>query len=831
MTDAKGERIPLQAKALMKWSDGSIKWALLDFWATVAPNASSIYELKSASNDNDTVVGDPCEIVWNKDTVCLNTGAAVFHIDSHVFKPFDRVIVKGVDVVEKTGCDLLLVDDKQSPFQAVINDLAVEVTGPVRTTLRASGTFGLKKPLTEFISRISFYKWKSLIELQLTIRNSRAAKHRGGLWDLGDEGSVYFRELTLQTTLANLGKTTIEWSPSSNIAPKKSAASRLEIYQDSSGGQSWRSTNHINRFGQIPTTFKGYRVSIDGRAAENGERCVPLVRINDAHRSLSGTIPEFWQNFPKAITAHDRTLKFGFFPSQFRDVYELQGGEQKTHKLFLSFEAPGRSSADLAWVHSRLVPIASAEWYHDTHSIRYFVPRLREPAHPKISELNRLIDSAISGNDTFFSRREIIDEYGWRNFGDLFADHEAVGFTGNTPRVAHYNNQYDVVYGAVMQYLRSGDVRWFKLLDELARHVIDIDIYHTKKDRAAYNGGMFWHTAHYSDAATATHRTYSRTQKSGDADSHGGGPSSSHNYTTGLLYYYLLTGETAAYEVVEGLADWVLNMDDGGQSRFGAFDKRPTGLASRSVSWDYHGPGRGSGNSLNALLDAWLLTGKKVYRSKMEELIQRCIHPNDDISARGFEDIENRWSYLIFLQSLGKYLDIKAEAGDLDYFFQYARDSLLHYARWMCVHEVPYRRVLHKVEIPTETWPAQDIRKTNVFHFAAKYAPPGERFEFSRKAEEFFVACVDDLLSFSTARLTRPLVLLITNAFVHPYCLVHVEEVGPDQEQSFDFGHPREFRPQLWELYQVKLLAMSLLRAAWKGWHRPRICGAAQHLR
>ena len=113
-------------------------------------------------------------------------------------------------------------------------------------------------------------------------------------------------------------------------------------------------------------------------------------------------------------------------------------------------------------------------------------------------------------SQSFIARREIIDEYGWRHFGDIYADHEAVGHTGEKPLVAHYNNQYDVIHGAMIQFWRSGDQRWFELAADLARHVIDIDIYHTEEDRLAYNGGLFWHTDHYLDAGTATHRAYSK---------------------------------------------------------------------------------------------------------------------------------------------------------------------------------------------------------------------------------------------------------------------------------------------------------------------------------
>ena len=93
---------------------------------------------------------------------------------------------------------------------------------------------------------------------------------------------------------------------------------------------------------------------------------------------------------------------------------------------------------------------------------------------------------------------------------------------------------------------------------------------------------------------------------------------------------------------------------------------------------------------------------------KAEELVQRCIHPADDISARKLGEPEHRWSYLVFLQILSKYLEVKRELGEYDYHYHYGRESLLHYSRWMLENEIPYKACLSKVEIPTETWPAHD---------------------------------------------------------------------------------------------------------------------------
>ena len=124
-----------------------------------------------------------------------------------------------------------------------------------------------------------------------------------------------------------------------------------------------------------------------------------------------------------------------------------------------------------------------------------------------------LVNSAISGdNDRSEQRREMIDEFGWRNFGELYADHESVDGSGHATRlVSHYNNQYDAVAGFITPFpadRRSPVVdRW---PTTSPRHVADIDLYHTTRDRAAYNGGYFWHTQHYQPAGTATHRAYSR---------------------------------------------------------------------------------------------------------------------------------------------------------------------------------------------------------------------------------------------------------------------------------------------------------------------------------
>ena len=256
-----------------------------------------------------------------------------------------------------------------------------------------------------------------------------------------------------------------------------------------------------------------------------------------------------------------------------------------------------------------------------------------------------------------------------------------------------------------------------------------------------------------------------------------------------------MTGDPLAKDVVLELADYILDMDDGSKSILALFDEEPTGLASQTVDASYHKAGRGPGNCINCLIDAYRLSGQRKYFCKAEELIQRCIHPSDDIKALGLDEPEYRWSYLVFLQVLGKYIDYKYLLGETDYLFYYARDSLLHYAAWMSQNERPYKDVLHKVLLPTETWPAHDIRKCHVFHCAANYSIEDKRYGFARKAEYFYQRCLEDLQSFQTSLLARPLIILCVYGGVHDYYLTNGYE-SSCFSHSYDFGLPQQFLPQ-----------------------------------
>lgn len=654
--------------------------------------------------------------------------------------------------------------------------------------MKAEGTFGSrdKSAFASFFARISFFANSPMARIEFTILNPNAAKHPGGLWDLGDPGSVFFDDLSLHATLNDRRNTKIIWTTQPTTRNPQPATRNLLIYQDSSGGENWNSKNHLNRNNEIRNSFKGCKVYSNGEHIEEGTRANPSISITDSDKGISATVQYFWQNFPKALEANDNTLTIKLFPKQYNDVFELQGGEQKTHTVFLNF---GDSQCLRGPVQSPLIPRSTPEWYAKTKAFNYLIPEIGDPNN----ELKKLMNTAIKGNNTFFHRREIIDEYGWRNFGELYADHEAIGHKGAEPLISHYNNQYDCIYGFLIQFVRSGDIKWFLLADQLCSHVKDVDIYHTNADRPEYNHGLFWHTEHYIDAQTATHRCFSKKHADQrNMAAYGGGPALSHNYSSGFLYHYYMTGSLSSRETVLELASFIIkNMDMVGtlSSRFikklrkiRVSLKNMLGkgeLVELGKVYEFDGPGRASGNALNTLVDAYVLTSRDRYLSKAEDLICRCVHPNDNIEKRDLSDVENRWMYTVFLQSLGKYLDIKTSAGEFDAIWQYVRLSIVNYAKWMAENEYPYLDKPDKLEYPNETWAAQDLRKSNIFKYAAKYSEHPMRQVFLDKSEFFFKEAIRYLVSFDkTNTLTRPLALLMTNGFMQGFFDIYSDEAN-----------------------------------------------------
>jgi hypothetical protein len=253
-------------------------------------------------------------------------------------------------------------------------------------------------------------------------------------------------------------------------------------------------------------------------------------------------------------------------------------------------------------------------------------------------------------------------------------------------------------------------------------------------------------------------------------------------------------------------------MDDGRRAPLGWLDGSDTGLSSLTFP-DHYGPGRAAANSLNALLDAYRLSGERRFTDKAERLLRRVFHPTEDLGRHQLDEPERRWFYTMFLQSVGKYLNEKVERGELDVSYAYARASLLHYARWMAEHEYPYLDKPEKLEFPTETWSAQDIRKSDVFCHAALHASVVERAQFLERAAFFHRHSVDALCDAPTRTFARPVVVLLTSGLMYGWMRAHPSAAAPEPSNQEGFAMPVPFVPQR-ERVKRRLIWLGAIGAA-----------------
>ena len=789
-----GTRQPLQVRPLDHWPDGSIRWALLDLQLSTSELGADAWQLCLGGDPPPSEPSVTVAVTEREGSLEIDTGLLTLALHRGDRFPLARCENRhGVALgPERSG---LFLDLGQGPVDVRIREFHVEETGPLRAQVRVLGALsaGAESEHLHIEARLELFAGLSTVRAAVTLRNTRAARHPGGFWVLGDPGSMHLRAAVLHLSPSAECQTVQFWHEVGGNA--LTTAPDVRLHQESSGGPHWNSPVHRDRHGRIPVRYKGYRLDHAG-GSSHGSRATPTLVLEGPRGECAIAVPEFWQNFPKAIDATAAGASIGLFPAM-DDLHELQGGEQKTHRLAFCLGSDGVSTPPLAWIHDPTLVYPSAEWCCETGAVPFLVPEASDPNGAYL----RLVNAAIDGPDSFERKREQIDEFGWRNFGDLYADHERKYYKGPPPLVSHYNNQYDAIGGFAVHFLRSLDARWWTLMMELASHVRDIDTYHTTEDKPAYNNGLFWHTYHYTDAGTATHRTYPTEAP----DS--GGPSSEHNYSSGFLLHYFMTGERESRDAVIAFGQWVIDMDDGNQTPFRWLTRVGTGLASASGSISYHGPGRAPANSILACLNAYRASGDERFRRKADELVRRCIHPLDDVAARNLLDAERRWYYTIFLQVVGSYLQFKDERGEHDEIFGFMRDSLLRYARWMAEHERPFLDRPEELEYPTETWAAQDMRKSEVFLWAALHVGGDERRRFLERARYFFDLSIRTLTGFPTRAATRPLVLMLSNGYRFAWFERSAPALPPPAASASEvYDAPSAFVPQ-------RIVAMR--RAVW----------------
>lgn len=767
MVDLGGTQINAALQPTAHWADGSVKWCMAKI--ALLDCRTSELELTLRLDSAPYTAKALVEVTEKPGGFIIQSGPAAFEFDKN--RVFPSVTVNNIPVWIAGASYPLLTTTDNTPCDFTLKDITISEQSSVSCRVTIFGSYNTESG-QELSARFMFDVLPDAqLSLVCELHNTQRAMHPGGIWDLGDSGSFRFNDFSIAI------ENQIDATPSLMAEPRSEppdselpdsnwivATQPTVLFQASSGGEQWDCAVHKNADGHVSNQFCGYKVTASTETLLAGKRANPILAVATADNTFTVHTQKFWQNFPKSIDIGTKEIFLRLFPYHHRDAYEIQGGERKTHHMMFNFTT---STDQTAIANTITTPLATVDptAYMEAGVFSYFHDTLQSKSY------DDLITAARDEESGFYKKRERLDEFGWRNFGDIHADHEAAYHDSDKPYVSHYNNQYDAIFGFARQYALTGDTDWQDLLSDLARHVMDIDIYRTDKDRAEYNNGLFWHTDHYVEAHTGTHRTFSAGQLDKDGNPPaGGGPGPEHCYSSGLTFYYFMTGDEEAKRTVLGLGEWIQNYHEGTGSVLETA-KRTLGEDTASFIktckgakiFKYRYPmDRGTGNYIRTLLDCFELTNDSKHLQQVEMIIRNTAGPYDEIDARNLDDIEYNWWYIIFLQELIRYLDLKRTLDQRDSNFYYARSTLLYYAQWMVKNDGPFLESADRLLHPNATWIAQESRKIHVLYAAYKYALKN-RSLFLERARFYRDYVTENLSESDTLHYTRIQILLLQN--------------------------------------------------------------------
>ncbi|NQZ87194.1 MAG: hypothetical protein HRT54_06400 [Colwellia sp.] len=733
---------------LSYWPNSSAKWVRCNFILDGKQNVDPNYVIKKQQACDSVALNHAINCASIQNTLKISNDNYSFHLHNNEL------------LIDEIPWAFNLTGLNDEELTLIVTDFLPKINkSTLKQEVAYHGVFqnNSHETVLEFDCKLTFNAATPTIKTDFTLRNPKPMVHNNGKWDLGNKNSYHFKSLNLDFLSLDSDKITLNITDKGQIFQHSGACL---LYQASSGGDNWNSSNHVDANGEVNNPFKGFRITEDTAIVYSGDRAEPTISavLNNSHLSIA--YKNFWQTFPKSIESTNNKVTLGLFPQDKNINHELQPGEQTTHTFFVHYS---KIPSGLINVNDQELSVSICpDYLESTNAIPSF-------SNSNNEDITRIINEGLTCKNNFFEKRETMDEFGWRNFGDIYADHEKLEYKGDKELISHYNNQYDALYGFIRQFLVTGDTQWWSLATDLAQHVKDIDIYHTDKDKIEYNNGLFWHTDHYLSAETASHRTYSQKQQANAYQDHsgGGGPGGQHCYTTGLMLHYYLTADETSKTAVIKLADWITNFYEGSGTifEFALYLKNRNTPGLKNKLTGQYPLDRGTGNYIVALLDAYELTNKQSYLDRVSLIIKHTANPYEDLAERDLKNIEESWFYTIFLQAVLRYLFAKREVNQIDSSYNYANNLLIHFSNWIVNNESPYLNTPEKLEYPNHTWAAQDIRKANVLYGAYYFSRDNEKVAniCKNKADEFYFYVYDSLTNEKTRTCTRILAILMQN--------------------------------------------------------------------
>ncbi|RNC69631.1 MAG: hypothetical protein ED859_07430 [Desulfuromonadales bacterium] len=362
-----------QGRVLEQWSDGSVKWALIEFLASVGKGKSEtvrVIEGAGASSGRDLASE-------KAGTVTVDTGPMQIEIGKKGFSIFDRVVVNSKELVKRGASrGIVLMDGTGKEFlasQCSDTRIAIEENGPIESIVRIDGGHCIgSERLLDYTMRLYFCKGQSRVKAQYTLRNASKKNPR----------HVFIKSLNMETAL-NIGEgkkaIVATHKGEKEFDLKKGSIGFYQAVSDFpwlSDGDSFYYHGPVEpdyaREKQRGYSQEGYWLKQDGKAVEDGKRNqvvdLGFIDVSDsASFGMTAGIRYLAGQWPKALKA-DGTGKttVSLWPEENGKGYWIRYGSHTTFEVMFFFHDKRSPVPDLEMKRFQypLMGRAPISWYN-----------------------------------------------------------------------------------------------------------------------------------------------------------------------------------------------------------------------------------------------------------------------------------------------------------------------------------------------------------------------------------------------------------------------------------------------------------------------------------
>ena len=607
--DNQGNEIPSQTTLVTTWEpvDYSVKWLWVFFFSTGDEN----YTIEHGPNIRKAPITGPKIKVKNAQragqTSQVNTGVLRFNIGKRKGGGFIDDIIFDID---KNGYDendtIATSKNGRGSFLDILDDLGIDKSqatihrsvrergsGPLHTILRLDGNYTYEREDNRdspFVIRIHLYAGKSYIRVFHTLTYTGIPdKHKpvpgehenialdavGEIKDDSetmDSGWMKPNDQIHSTGLSLVYKLNgdLKYRSGMNLGtyynPGNSEIFKANLAANQSASV-FQTGPKPNRVPPVPNSDMDERIdgfeshiNIDGKQVNKMERADGWSSVTDNKWGIGIGIKNFLEEYPKEIyfdTKANNATAFFWSPkagpmsfarsSLRRDqgmIANFAEGVTKTTEMVLYFHDAKATDKEvertMKYFLDPPIPHASAETYSKSEVYGKFAPRSK-----KGIEYERALDNKF---DWALFNQHWEPWYGMFDYGDQMNSF----FRDNWWRWQNNEPAIDFMYW--IQFMRTGDAKYYRAAEAMSRHTMDVDNIHWPADPPYYgdtNESLDWWKWKNKESIASPYLGVGRRH----ANQHWSAILSAHVWLEGWIASYYLTGYHRGLDIAKLTAD------------------------------------------------------------------------------------------------------------------------------------------------------------------------------------------------------------------------------------------------------------------------------------